>query len=363
VVTDSTISRWIKIYSLGYTAIRERIIKRHGSSLIVGRMFKHFGLVYNFQYHKGKLAEFCKHKGLKTFVFGLSKGVEDKYFRNSNRCSEAREDASVNVKVFENTRLNKAIGDALKLVTNNKQRHSIVENFLLSCDRDTIATEVPVWYWEQKDWDSMYDMFTPELQGLKTKQNFSELMNYLETSKVVTARVDKVSLDQKKAYVYLTATTGLYESKIPALELQWINNAWKFNAFSNVFEMDLQELKKTSIDVKFISSSKSLLEESKMIISDFFNVDRLYRYEWSTSYCNDFRELNLRTDKIYTEAKDLNYSPEFEEMYSTLNWAIKPLKEATEYMDKKCGSHPGYAEDKVFIAERRIIELEGILNK
>jgi len=148
VITSSSVSR-VKEYSLGYLDIRERIAKKHGSSPIVKRMFKHSGLVYHFKFHKGKLSEFCKHKGLKDFVFRLSKGIDDELFSNSNRCSQAKEDVSVNVKVFENTKLNKVIGDALKLVRSNKQRHSVVENLLLSCDRDTVAVEVPVWYWDK----------------------------------------------------------------------------------------------------------------------------------------------------------------------------------------------------------------------
>jgi transposase-like protein len=149
IITKSSVSRWVQEYNLGYTSIRSRIIKKHGNSLIIGRMFKHSGLVYNFKYHKAKLNEFGKYKGLKEFVFELSRGVEDRFFLNSNRCSQAKERVSVNVKVYENTKLNKAIGEALKLVSNNKQRHCIVENFLLSCDRDTIAVEVPVWYWDK----------------------------------------------------------------------------------------------------------------------------------------------------------------------------------------------------------------------
>ena len=149
ILGKSSVARWVKEYSLGYLDIRERMVKKHGISLIIKRMFKHSGLIYNFKFHKGKLNEFCKYKGLKDFVYRLSKGVEDEFFSNSNRCSQAKENVSVNVKVFENTRLNKAIGGALKLVNSNKQRHSIVENFLLSCDRDTVAVEVPVWYWDK----------------------------------------------------------------------------------------------------------------------------------------------------------------------------------------------------------------------
>jgi len=108
-------------------------------------------LLYNFKYHKGKLKEFGKFVGLKDFIDSISKGVDDKLFNLSNRCSQAKSDVLVNVKVFDNTRLNKKIGSALKIVKNNKQRHSIVEDFLLNCDRDTIAVEVPIWFWNKKN--------------------------------------------------------------------------------------------------------------------------------------------------------------------------------------------------------------------
>lgn len=150
IVGKSSVERWVKEYELGYLAIRERMIKKYGSSLIIGRMFKHSGLVYNFKFHKGKLGDFGKFEGLKNFVVSISRGIEDKMFTSTaNRCSQAKSDVSVNVKVFE-SRLNKVIGNALKAVKNNKQRHSIVEDFMLNCDRDTVAVEVPVWYWDKK---------------------------------------------------------------------------------------------------------------------------------------------------------------------------------------------------------------------
>lgn len=151
IVSKSSISRWVKEYSLGYPKIKSRIIKKYGFNIIIGRIFKHSGLLYNFKYHKGKLNLFCKFKGLKEFITNLSKGVNNKLFSSSNnRCSIINSNVNVNIKTFENTKLNKNIGHALKSVKSNKKRHSIIENFMLNCDRDTIAIEVPVWYWDKK---------------------------------------------------------------------------------------------------------------------------------------------------------------------------------------------------------------------
>lgn len=148
VVSKSSVARWIGEYDLNYLKIKNQMIKKYGSFLIIGRMFKHSGLIYNFKYHKGKLNGFGKFDGLKKFIIDLSNGVNDNLFVG-DRCSDFKADVSVNVSVFE-SKLNKKIGNVLKLVKNNKQRHSIVEDLMLNCDRDTVAVEVPIWYWDKK---------------------------------------------------------------------------------------------------------------------------------------------------------------------------------------------------------------------
>ncbi|MBM3199569.1 IS1 family transposase [Candidatus Woesearchaeota archaeon] len=146
----STIARWVKEYDLGYLSIRQTVLSKHKHPLIIGRVFKHFGIVYNFRCHKGKLEAFGKFQGLKRFVFKVIGGVDGRYFIEDNeRCSQLRKETSVNLKVIDNAKLSRVVGSVLKLVANNRQRHSIVETLMLNCDRDTVAVEVPVWYWDK----------------------------------------------------------------------------------------------------------------------------------------------------------------------------------------------------------------------
>lgn len=150
-VNKSTVSRWVKEYDLGYLGIRSAITENQKLPFVVGRMFKHSGMVYDFKYHKPKLEAYGKFSGLKKFIFSLSRGVDERYFTAENeRCSHAKKEISSNIKVFDNTRLSKVTGSILKVVKNNRQRHSIVENLMLNCDRDTVAVEVPVWYWDKQ---------------------------------------------------------------------------------------------------------------------------------------------------------------------------------------------------------------------
>ena len=46
--------------------------------------------------------------------------------------------------------LNKIIKKALKLAKTNKKRHQVIEDFMLSTDRDTIATEIPIYFYDKK---------------------------------------------------------------------------------------------------------------------------------------------------------------------------------------------------------------------
>jgi len=150
-IGKSTVERWVKEFSLGYLNIRDKIIKKYGRKLIVEKMFQHSGLIYNFKLHKGKLKEYGKFDGLRKFLFSVSKGINNEMFNDqSERCSNIKKaNISVDVSCIENTRFNKVVGEMLKIVKNNKQRHSLVENLLLCCDRDTVAVEVPVWYWDK----------------------------------------------------------------------------------------------------------------------------------------------------------------------------------------------------------------------
>jgi len=152
-IGKSSVERWVKQYNLGYLDIRDKIVWKYGKKLIVERMFRHSGLVYDFKFHRGKLREYGKFIGLKNFIFEISKGINDWIFNGEmekERCSQSKGDVSVNVESSGNFRLNNIVGEILKIVKDNHLRHSLVENLMLCCDRDTLAIEVPVWYWDRK---------------------------------------------------------------------------------------------------------------------------------------------------------------------------------------------------------------------
>ncbi len=90
--------------------------------------------------------------------------------------------------------------------------------------------------WEQKDFESMYDLFIPNLQQMRNKEDFVKFFLASETSSNVVIRLDKVSKDSENvAYAYYTFSSPLSEYRAPAMKLEYVNGNWKVNAFPNFF--------------------------------------------------------------------------------------------------------------------------------
>lgn len=91
-------------------------------------------------------------------------------------------------------------------------------------------------FYEQKDWNSMYDLFTPELQKKETKQQFYELAEYKNKDIIIVVRLDKVSKDNEEvSYAYYSGSLGALELKMPAAKMVLTDNKWKFDAFASYF--------------------------------------------------------------------------------------------------------------------------------
>lgn len=98
-------------------------------------------------------------------------------------------------------------------------------------------------YWEQSDYESMYDLFVPELQNQRSKEDFNKFFLASEKSENVVIRLDKVSLDnENEAYVYYTVSSSIYDVKAPAIKMETISGEWRVNAFANFFTDECTEV-------------------------------------------------------------------------------------------------------------------------
>lgn len=152
-VTKSSVHRWVEEFKkiCLYHKMREEVLKEYGKDILVSKTFKHNGLAYNFKFHKPKLEMLCGENGfskLSEYVKGFDSGCPEFFEKIEKRCSKLK----LSLKVKKESRRNlacKLASLALKACERNKERHSIVENFMLINDNATVASEVPVWLWEK----------------------------------------------------------------------------------------------------------------------------------------------------------------------------------------------------------------------
>lgn len=89
-------------------------------------------------------------------------------------------------------------------------------------------------HWERKEYGKMYDLTIGSLTRLKSKDAFSWLMG--QDDPVTALRYEGIVMkDSDTAYVQYTIVASVFEIKAPSVGLEYINGAWKVDAFANLF--------------------------------------------------------------------------------------------------------------------------------
>ena len=144
-ISKPSLHGWLKEFSdiCTYRRIRNKMLKIYGKDVLFARTFEHKGLAYDFRYHTAKLEVLCSDgfSGLEEYVKGFEEGCPKFFGDIENRCSQMK----IDIDVRKQGRYNNAckLADfALKSCRTNKERHSVVENFMLINDSSTVACEV-----------------------------------------------------------------------------------------------------------------------------------------------------------------------------------------------------------------------------
>jgi len=172
-IPSSTIHNWVKNFNLPLNRLRNRVRGKNPDEIIIKKRFIHHQQPFLYQYHKIKLNFATKFPGLIKYLkyLYLPKGI----FENSQRISKYKEtpttwrgeagvapfgvpsrpkavEANVVVGVSK-SKTNYAVKLAklaLTITRDNKERHDIIENFMLINDTSTIAAEIPIYLKETK---------------------------------------------------------------------------------------------------------------------------------------------------------------------------------------------------------------------
>lgn len=182
-LSTSTLHGWLKEYKLltPYLKLRQNFIKNYDAKeLLTKKTFEHNGLQYNFKFHNAKLNHICtdeKFSPLKEYLQKLINGCPD-FFGKNKRCSNLK----VNVITQTGQKYNlacKMTNFALRAAANNKERHSVIEKFMLLNDTCTIAVEVPVWFWEK----TINDGVSGHIDVLQIRNRLVYILDYKPNAK------------------------------------------------------------------------------------------------------------------------------------------------------------------------------------
>ncbi|MFH0808546.1 MAG: PD-(D/E)XK nuclease family protein [archaeon] len=155
-VTRQIISKWIEEYReyTSFLRMREFASKRYSKKDLIEEVRLIHQQIYDFKYHRAKLdmilSEDFKHyrfRNLNEFLELVAAECPHQIFRNkTKRASEFKDLFNLDeVKIIPKINLAvKTAGFVIQGVSNNKLRHEVLQDFMLSNDSVTVAVEVAI---------------------------------------------------------------------------------------------------------------------------------------------------------------------------------------------------------------------------
>lgn len=206
----STVHLWIKEFQslCPISTMRDSFYEEE---VLFTKKFEHENLDYEFMYHKYKLEILVQEQfpGLAKYITRFESGCPDVFFEVGERCSQPKFKVQVEAKKKMNLAC-KMTAFAVQAARHNRERHTVVEQFMIINDRATVACEVPVWYWDKK----IDNGVTGHVDILQVRNNLVYILDYKPD-----AAKDKKAAGQ--LYQYALALS--FRTKIP---LHSIRCAW-----------------------------------------------------------------------------------------------------------------------------------------
>jgi transposase-like protein len=211
----TTIYSWIHEYKnlCPIHNLRKNFLKKNNSKItqtpsnnenvLFTKRFEHENLDYEFMYHTYKLDVLAREQfpDLAEYITRFEKGCPDVFFEVGERCSNPTQKIDVKTRK-ENNLACKMTNFAVQAANENRERHKMVEKFMLINDKATIACEVPVWYWDKK----LDNGVTGHIDLIQVRNNLVYVMDYKPNS----------SKDKKApGQLYQYALALSFRTKIP----------------------------------------------------------------------------------------------------------------------------------------------------
>ena len=136
----STIHLWVTKYRSLCPILSVRDQYKDAGDVVFKKRFEHENLPYEFMYHRYKLHRNAGRRfpGLVKYICGFEHGCPDEFFKIGERCSKPKFTVDVNFSSRVNLACRMA-GFAVLAKRNNRERHSLVEKFMLINYTATVA--------------------------------------------------------------------------------------------------------------------------------------------------------------------------------------------------------------------------------
>ena len=199
-ITSRIISDWLKDYSqyIPFVRMREFASKKYSQKELIEESKLIHQQIYDFKYHRAKsdfiLNEEFKHfkfKPLQEFLELAAAECPHQIFQNpTRRCSEFKTMFNLNqVKIIpKNNTAVKVANFVMQAVSNNKMRHEVLQDLMLSNDTVTIATEIPIL------------MNSDDIRHYKHELNF-EVPITLEDKEYITGHIDLIQIRNGSVHI------------------------------------------------------------------------------------------------------------------------------------------------------------------
>lgn len=150
--SKAAVSRWIADYPLPWLEARKdgRVLAACTGPPVMARLFTHADLNYLYRLHLHKLSLAGAAPTLASFLRKLPSFIDHTIFDHALHCSQARLVRNPGLRHCQDIGITRMAAAGLTLAPSNRKRHSTLETYFLECDRNTVATEVPVWFYDKR---------------------------------------------------------------------------------------------------------------------------------------------------------------------------------------------------------------------
>lgn len=217
-ITSRIISHWLKEYRqyLPFLRMREFASKKYDKKEFIEEIKLFHQQIYNFKYHRAKLdlilnEEFRHHrfKPLQEFLELAVAECPNQIFQDSNkRASDYKNIFNLDqVKIIKKENMAVKLANFItQVISNNKLRHEILEEFMIANDTVTIAAETAVL------------LNNEDIMHLKHELNFEIPIN-LEDEEYITGHIDLIQIRNGSIYIMDYKPSASKEKPIDQLTL------------------------------------------------------------------------------------------------------------------------------------------------